>query len=247
MRSRRPHRATLKAIAILLAALFLFTLAMRLHSPPAPDSPGEARGDGWLLLHAFEVLGIVVFALTVVHARRAWGDARVLCFFPPVVVYAFVFEDVNIQLSQIYTYNNNAWFVVHNTMVVVPLGWCAIVYVTILTLGRSPRAAAMTPVEKGLLAGSMALTIDLGIDATAFAYGLWVWDRGSWFGVPMMNFIGWFVVVFLWVSLRSWVEAKGLPAGKEARYTWGTTLIALGAQYPLYGAFILFFRLWGVD
>ena len=247
MQLPRPGRPTLKALALLLAALLLFTIAMRLHAPPAPDSPGTAHRDGWLLLHAFEVLGVLVFALTVAHARRRWGDAVVLGFFPPMVAYAFVFEDVNIQVSGIYTYNREAWLVVHNTMVVIPLGWCAIVYVVVLTLESSGRARAATPVQKGLLAGGMALSIDLGIDATAFAYGMWVWERGSWFGVPMMNFAGWFVVVFLWVTLRSRVAAKGLPPRKEAAQTWAATLVAIGAQYPIYGAFILFFRLWGVD
>jgi hypothetical protein len=61
-----------------------------------------------------------------------------------------------------------------------------------------------------------------------------------------MNFVGWFVVVFLWVSMWTHLRRKDLSFRKEMGWSFGVTGVALGLQYPLYGLFMAFFISLGV-
>jgi len=240
----RPGRTTLRMLLVLFIMLLAITIAVKYADMPEPEDPDGEKSDGWAILHMFEVLGILVFVLTLYHAKVRWGSERVLAFFPALFIYALAFEDINITISDQYGYNPNAWFLFHVTMIAIPLGWCIIVYAVVTALEASPRR--LTPVQTGLMAGALALSIDLGIDATAFAYGLWTWKDGYWFGVPLVNFVGWFVVVFLWVSLWTHLRRKELTFRKELVWSFGVTGGALLVQYPLMGFFMAIFFSLGV-
>ena len=49
-----------------------------------------------------------------------------------------------------------------------------------------------------MLSGILAVLYDLFVDPVAVALKIWVWaEEGPWFGVPTLNFIGWFLIIFL--------------------------------------------------
>jgi putative membrane protein len=56
---------------------------------------------------------------------------------------------------------------------------------------------------KGLLTSSLALTAwDLLLDPQMVDWGLWVWQEpGAYFGIPLINFLGW----FLTGALVTWI------------------------------------------
>ena len=68
----------------------------------------------------------------------------------------------------------------------------------------------LNKIEKGLLAGVLAVSIDSGIDAVFAGYGLWHWANGQWFGVPLANFTAWFMAVGGFTTL--WFDVDGLKA-----------------------------------
>jgi putative membrane protein len=80
-----------------------------------------------------------------------------------------------------------------------------------------------------LLAGGIAVVLDLFIDPVAVAAGYWVWFvHGTvYYGIPLLNYVGWFVLMGLaplaWIVIvrqRHW----GL---------WHKGVMALGALIPL--------------
>jgi len=80
-----------------------------------------------------------------------------------------------------------------------------------------------------LLASANALVLDLFIDPIAVAAGYWVWFvQGSiYYGIPLLNYVGWFVLIFL-SSLAFILIAK--------RRHWGYLQkvgVAVGALVPL--------------
>jgi uncharacterized membrane protein len=84
-----------------------------------------------------------------------------------------------------------------------------------------PRLWWKVPLATGLI----AVLVDLFIDPIAVAIGYWVWHvQGDiYYGIPLLNFVGWFVLMFLaplaWIVIarrRHWGYAKKAVASVAA-------------------------------
>jgi uncharacterized membrane protein len=132
------------------------------------------------------------------------------------LIYGFILEDITVTFSGYYEYNPNAWIQIHNTMMAVPFCWTAIIYLCVYIIETNPNLKGLKKLEKGLLAGVLAVSIDVGIDAVFVAYGLWRWAEGQWFGVPLANFTAWFMAVGGFVVVWSDIDRLRAPqASKE--------------------------------
>lgn len=80
-----------------------------------------------------------------------------------------------------------------------------------------------------LLSSAIAVILDLFIDPIAVAAGYWVWFvQGSiYYGIPLLNFVGWFVLIFL-SSLSFILIAKHRHWGYLQKLA-----VAVGALVPL--------------
>lgn len=199
-----------KKLIILVFAIFIIgSLLIYAFPTPEPDNPHEVKKDNYKILHLFEIGAITALVLSIFHAMKHWKRQEVFIFFVSCFLYALLFEDMNITLTSDYSYNKEAWLVFHETMLAIIFGWCGIAYAVVITIEKNPTINSWNPIEKGIIAGLLALTIDLGIDATAYAYGLWFWTEGFFFGVPIVNFVGWFGAVFWFVSSTEYLRKKG--------------------------------------
>lgn len=80
-----------------------------------------------------------------------------------------------------------------------------------------------------LLTGVIAVVLDLFIDPVAVAAGYWVWlvEGTVYYGIPLLNFVGWFVLMFL--APLAWILIV-----RHRRWTpWQKGLASLGALVPL--------------
>jgi len=80
-----------------------------------------------------------------------------------------------------------------------------------------------------VLTGVIAVAVDLFIDPVAVASGYWVWfvEGTVYYGIPLLNFVGWFVLMclapFAWILIvrhRQWSP-------------WRKGLTSVGALVPL--------------
>ena len=73
-----------------------------------------------------------------------------------------------------------------------------------------------------LVSGIVAVALDMFLDPIAVAVGYWVWlvPGELYYGIPLLNFVGWFVLMYLaplawiliarrrdWTSRRKWLAA----------------------------------------
>jgi len=80
-----------------------------------------------------------------------------------------------------------------------------------------------------LIASIIAVVLDLFIDPIAVEAGYWVWTvQGTvYYGIPLLNYVGWFVLMFL--APLAWILI-----GKHRQWSyWRKGLVALGALIPL--------------
>jgi uncharacterized membrane protein len=94
-----------------------------------------------------------------------------------------------------------------------------------------------------LLTSAIAVLLDLFIDPIAVAAGYWIWFvKGTvYYQIPLLNFVGWLVLMFL--ASLAWI----LIARQRQRGVWWKVPAALGALLPLsLGAILLSLLLNGI-
>jgi uncharacterized membrane protein len=217
---RTPRLALV--VAILIA--FMFLISKFLHTE-WPTAGWEGHGDRFIILHVFELACLLFMFLSFLHAYIKWGKKKAILFFMFALIYGFILEDVTVTFSEYYLYNPNAWIEIHNTMMAVPFCWTAVIYICVHLIEENPRLRGLKKLEKGLLAGVLAVSIDVGIDAIFVAYGLWRWEEGQWFGVPLANYTAWFMAVGGFVAVWSDIDAlKAHLPTKELGMTAGIVM-----------------------
>ncbi len=80
-----------------------------------------------------------------------------------------------------------------------------------------------------LLTGVIAVVLDLFIDPVAVEVGYWVWlVKGTvYYGIPLLNYVGWFVLMFL--APVAWI----LIVQHRQWGAWQKTVVAIVALIPL--------------
>ncbi len=84
--------------------------------------------------------------------------------------------------------------------VIIPIAWFMMLYPSWRVAGRllrKVRSGWFVPAR--IVIGALAMTAwDLSLDPRWVADGGWVWhDGGAYFGIPLSNFLGWFVTAAL--------------------------------------------------
>lgn len=155
-------------------------------------------------------------AVTVAIGSCLWhADTREqYSFIAAAFVYGFALEQAMIQLYETYTYNvTDVVLTLLDVPVHVAVAWAAILYAgwqTGLALGVSERRLPF-------FVALFALHIDLSMDVVAIQIPYWTWEMpGLWFGVPLNNFYGWYLVAFFFVG--SALALDGAIPRPELRY-----------------------------
>jgi uncharacterized membrane protein len=82
-----------------------------------------------------------------------------------------------------------------------------------------------------LLAAFIMVASDLSMDPVRsnLVYA-WIWqDGGAWFGVPVTNFLGWYLTVYLiYQAFALWIRTGPLPNGPGSVNLWRVAVLFFG-------------------
>lgn len=148
------------------------------------------------LIYQITIFGTFAIAgITFWHAR---GNNERLAFLGASIVYGFLLEMAVIVLFGLHSYpTEHFFFYLGAVPIFIPLAWGVIIYTSFTTGEYLGLRRSHLPVFAGLF----ALHIDLAIEVVAIRIPLWTWHlSGIWFDVPIINFIGWYSVVFLFTG-----------------------------------------------
>lgn len=173
-------------------------------------SLGPFSGDPWTnaSFAAIELLLLVLAGMSVVGAWRAGRDAggqqegeyhrlwaMIAAFFLTLGLELVMTGKGGFVDDPSYRYGDGFLALLSGVPLWVPIGWGAIIYVSMRTSDRLLSQWWLRPVMDGLL----ALNIDFALDPIAANNGWWFWklrDPGEgFFGIPGGNFMAWFVIV----------------------------------------------------
>ncbi len=142
---------------------------------------------------AFVIFEVSVYLLGLLCLRHAWHRGlRFVSELLAGMAYGVVLEYATIQSFHSYTYGHFLVMVGGAVPLCIGVSWGIIIYTAMATSDHQIGSGRLRPWADALL----ALLIDLSMDAVAIRLGFWTWGTpGPWFGVPLGNFFGWFVVV----------------------------------------------------
>ncbi len=187
--------AELTPITATLFALWLLTMI----SLPIVRRVWGVAGEPAAISLGVVLQSLLVSALLVGH----WGVLRGLATAAGVVLLAWLVEFSGSQTGYPfggYVYTERLRPQLAHVPVAVPLAWLMMLppswAVAEAVLGTSSGPAFV------LLAAAAFTAWDLFLDPQMVTWGFWRWEqRGGYFGVPLSNYLGWFVVAALMTAV----------------------------------------------
>lgn len=154
-------------------------------------------------------------ALALAQASRALGLRRASLELLALAAYGYTLERVAIAVFRSHDYGA-AWRLAPGGVpLAVALGWAAVI---LGAAGAAWRLGLRAPAALAAGAALVAATLDLLIEPVAVRAGLWTWTpAGPWLGAPVGNFVGWAVIVGVYVYGAERAAAPRSEAALAAR------------------------------
>lgn len=151
---------------------------------------------------------IILLALASWHLTHVIGGKATAEFLIAGLIIDWCLEDLSVHTGLIfgkYYFNPVMGPKIDVIPIAIPVGWVFMTYVcwfvTSLILDHTPLPKSLNHLSIWITSAIGALimsTIDISGDPFAAANHMWVWiDKGPYFGVPVHNYIGWFIVGFV--------------------------------------------------
>lgn len=148
---------------------------------------------------------ILLILIVVLHGAERYGRKNLFIFFLITAGVAYTFENIAVATGW-YTYSSNLGMLPVPFVIVLDyfaMGYLSWMTSQILTMNYSEKLRGKQIFIVPLIAAFIMVMWDLGMDPiNSTILQLYVWQNpGAYFGVPMMNFVFWFVVVFLFFQI----------------------------------------------
>ena len=160
---------------------------------------------------------VVFFLFSLTHAIWYLGRRNALLLFGITFAVSLFFESFNLLTGGLFfgplQYTHKLGIKLFELVpLLIPMTWFTVGYLSLLIaeriLGRGGSTSGQT-IKMALLAAIILTTWDMGMDPTMVHKRYWVWKvEGHYFGIPLRNYIGWFInsfcffVAYLAVSKR---------------------------------------------
>jgi uncharacterized membrane protein len=156
---------------------------------------------------------LLAAALLILHASWTLTYQRGLAFILLAAAVGFVFEVVGVNYGSVfgghYVYQSDGRLMLFGVPWAIPLYWAALIYASYNVVssflfwtnrekpGKQKGDALLLPLLI-FLDGLVIVVIDLIMEPLQVMARNWVWlDGGPYYGIPVGNFVGWFVVTII--------------------------------------------------
>ena len=166
-----------------------------------------------------------VFALALLHARRALGAGRAAVEILALVAYGYALERVAIAVFASHVYGSSWRLAPGGVPLAVAATWAAVIT---SAMALAARLAGPSAVERAAAAALLGVSLDQLMEPVAAARGLWSWTPpGPWLDVPVGNFVGWSVIVGAYtLGAEQFAEGTSIVAQAARRVVLGSLSVA---------------------
>jgi len=199
-----------------------------------------------------------VFALIIVHSSITMGNKKTLIFYVLALLFGAIPELIGVKYGWIFGhyYYNPALtpFILGLVPVTTVLSWAVVIYISyhlaniILKFGsrkpnfKSDNIIYVLTVIFGLslISGYVAVNLDMLIDPVVVATQGWFWiGGGPYYGVPIGNFAGWFLIACLATLVFRFIESW-MDRNKDLKSIETPVL-----DLSVLGVYVMFFLIYG--
>ena len=234
MDAPRRHTSSEILLWVLIGVYFATSLADKIH-------PNAAFGVTFV---------VTSFVFALIHGRQRYGMREILVFLAICLVVSFSLENASIVTG--FPFGHYVYAAVPGPrLYLVPVlialayfgsGYLSWVVANVL-LGKvddDPRSG-VARFALPIAAAFIMVMWDVGMDPySSTVQRLWIWrDGGGFFGVPLSNFLGWLLTVFVFYELFALYRSRrhGAPCSVAGRTHWfqATILYVLVGMSQVYG------------
>jgi uncharacterized membrane protein len=161
-----------------------------------------------LAIDSFLVTALL-FILAVFHGTKRYGKKNIIIFFLITWAVSFSFENLSIATGfpfGFYHYSPSLGFLTVPLIIIFAyfsIGYLSWMLSHVLTGQYSRKLKGKQIFIVPFIAAFIMVMWDLTVDPiSSTLQGLWVWTNpGAYFGVPISNFFGWFIVVYIFFQI----------------------------------------------
>jgi uncharacterized membrane protein len=209
----------------------------------------------------FEVLGSLwtytAFAIVILHSSLFLGRKKSLIFFIIALFFGLFSELALIKYGWVGAYYYNpvlSPFIFGVVPVMTVVSWATIIYIsyTFANMILEGFGSAKPNIKQNKLfmiiilillsaiSGLVAANLDMLLDPVVVATHGWIWvNGGPYFGVPLGNFVGWFVITFVATLVYRLYElfqkATDGSLPKKSFFTISSIIILYLMYFVIYG------------
>lgn len=166
------------------------------------------RNPNLLAIDSFLVTALL-FILAVLHGAERYGKKNIIIFFLITWAVSFSFENLSIATGfpfGFYHYSPSLGLLTVPLIIIFAyfaIGYLSWMLAHVLTGQYTKKLRGKQIFIVPLVAAFIMVMWDLSVDPiSSTLQGLWVWTYpGAYFGVPISNFFGWFLVVYLFFQI----------------------------------------------
>ena len=166
------------------------------------------------------------FAVVIIHSSVVLGNKKTLIFYVLAILFGMIPELIGVKYGWIfghYYYNPSLTpFILGLVPFTTVVSWAVIIYISYAFTDMILKFGARKPNFKvdsiiyviivifglSLVSGYVAANLDMLIDPVVVATQGWFWiGGGPYYGVPIGNFVGWFLIAFLATIIFRFIES----------------------------------------
>lgn len=199
------------------------------------------KNPNLLAIDSFLVTALL-FILAVLHGAERYGKKNILIFFLITWAVSFSFENLSIATGfpfGFYHYSPSLGLLTVPLIIIFAyfsIGYLAWMLSHVLTGQYSKKLEGKQIFIVPFIAAFLMVMWDLSVDPiSSTLQGLWVWTTpGAYFGVPISNFFGWFLVVYLFFQIFALYISRydSIIAEKDFKLSnkpyWGEAAVIYG-------------------
>ena len=177
---------------------------------------------------------LVGYSYFLIHGSMIWGYANIILFALTSFIISIGMEVIGTKTGLVFggkykfDLNKSPGPSFLGIPLVIPLAWSGLIYMSLnfssylfiemVNYGQSPNMIGMTLWSYFLggpfllfLPSLLLVVIDLVLDPIAVDERRWEWQNpGSYYGVPILNFIGWFITAYLILWIFSMIQYQNI-------------------------------------
>ncbi len=196
------------------------------------------------LTYLFEAFWIIAFIIAFWHLTKTKSLADAMIFMIPALVWSYFVEFLGMNFWKIYEYPDSYVLGLFGVPIAIACGWATIMHFGYYFTTHYIHVTKRMNVDLDSALISTAIDFII-LEPFAFIFKFWVWKQNDfWFGAPLFNFIGWFLIITLYLITYQYISSKYKDKKQQAIYFTIALTIAFIILQIIGWAYLTIFGYW---